>query len=299
MLEKLTIRKKLLYLLTVLMFGLGAECYVIESTVSQVRVHGPAYKRITATKDLIADILPPPAFIVETYLLAHEQLEEPNASARQKLTEQIQVLQRSFEERHAFWRKKLEHSDLRDKFGVDSYLPAQRFFNSYQQSFLPALAANDIATARAVLRGPLKSAFDEHEQRIKQLADDATRHVSDEENEAAREASAGMLASAVGLGILAVIAVLTTLLVLSSIEKPMLRVRELFTAMANRDLTPRSESGSGRNDEFGEMTRLANAAIESMREVLRSMAEQSDSLAGASEELRVVSEHMSANAEET
>ena len=77
MLANLTIRKKLIYLLLILMFGLGAECYVIESTVSQVRVHGPAYKRITATKDLIADILPPPAFIIEAYLLAHEQLEEP------------------------------------------------------------------------------------------------------------------------------------------------------------------------------------------------------------------------------
>jgi methyl-accepting chemotaxis protein len=299
MLGHMTIRKKLLYLMAVLMVGLIVECYVIESTVSRVRVHGPAYKRITATKDLIADILPPPAFIVETYLLAHEQLEEPDAAARQKLNDEVQVLHRDFEERHAYWRRTLEEPGLRDKFGVDSYLPAQRFFNEYQQTFLPALAARDLTTARNILRGPLRAAFEEHASKIRQLAVQATQRVTDEESRAAGDATRGLVWSAIGLVLLAIIAVLTTLFVLGSIEKPLLRVRELFTAMANRDLTQRDDLQSTSSDEFGEMTRLANAAIESMREVLRSMAEQSDSLAGASEELRVVSEHMSANAEET
>jgi methyl-accepting chemotaxis protein len=299
MLAKLTIRKKLICLLTTLMVGLAAECWLIDRTVSEVRIHGPAYKRIAALKDLVAEIMPPPAFIVESYLLAHEQLEEPDPNLRQKLTERIQVLQRSFEERQAYWRLALKQPALRDLLGVESYLPAQRFYSEYQQHFAPALAARNLEIARAVLRGPLKQNFEEHAARIRQLVERTTQRVADEEALAASEASHGLIIAVIGLMLLAALAAATTLLLLSSIERPMSRVRELFTAMANRDLTPRESMQSSASDEFGEMTNLANAAIESMREVLRSMAEQSDSLAGASEELRVVSEHMSANAEET
>jgi methyl-accepting chemotaxis protein len=211
----------------------------------------------------------------------------------------VSLLQRDFEERHAYWRRTLDSSDLKDIFGVESYLPAQRFYTEYHQQFVPALAAHNLEQARSVLRGPLKQAFEEHAAKIRRLADKATRRVTEEEDKAAGEATHGLIVSGIGLVLLAFIAVLSTFMVLGSIEKPLSRVRELFTAMANRDLTPRDGPQSTATDEFGDMTRLANSAIESMREVLRSMAEQSDSLAGASEELRVVSEHMSANAEET
>jgi methyl-accepting chemotaxis protein len=299
MLANLTIRKKLICLLAIMMMGLATECWLIDRTMSQVRIHGPAYKRITGFKDLITDVVPPPAFIIESYLLAYQQLEEPDPAARQKLADRILLLQRSFEARHAYWRQALQQPALRALFGVESYLPAQRFYTEYQQQFAPALAAHDLETARAVLRGPLKQTFEEHAAKIRQLVERATSRVAEEEATAARDASIGLIVAVIGLIMLATLAATTTFLLLGSIERPMARVRELFTAMANRDLTLRDSTQSGASGEFGEMTSLANAAIESMREVLRSMAEQSDSLAGASEQLRVVSEHMSANAEET
>ena len=71
------------------------------------------------------------------------------------------------------------------------------------------------------------------------------------------------------------------------IETPLARVRELFNAMAQRDLTLRVEEARSA-DEFGDMTHLAMQAVESIRELLRALAEQSDALAGASEQLRVL-----------
>jgi methyl-accepting chemotaxis protein len=35
-------------------------------------VNGPVYQEIVYGKDLIADILPPPLYIVESYMLANE-----------------------------------------------------------------------------------------------------------------------------------------------------------------------------------------------------------------------------------
>ena len=297
MLSGLSIRKKILVLMGIFLVGLLAECWVIYSTISEVRVHGGAYKRIVAVRDLIADILPPPLFIVEAYLHANEQIDEPDPARRQRLGAEIERLRETFEERHGHWRENMFHDQLREQLGNDSYKPAARFFRLYESQFAPALAAGDTAGARRLLVGPMRQAWEEHEAVVQKLAGKAEQQVKTEEESAANAAQNGLIVGSFGLVLLTAIAFGATLLVLGSIEKPMTRVRELFTAMANRDLTHRVELHS--NDEFGEMTRLANSAVESMREVLRSMAEQSDSLAGASEELRVVSEHMSANAEQT
>ena len=297
MLSGLSIRKKLLVLMSVFMLGLSIECWVIYSTINEVRVHGAAYKRIVAVRDLIADILPPPVFIIEAYLHANELIDEPDAARRQKLQTEIERLRASFEERHGHWRDAMPFGDLREKLSRDSYQPAARFFRLYESQLLPLLAAGDTAGARKLMHGPIRQAWEEHEAVVRNLVEHATRRVGEEESAAAGAAQNGLVVGGLGLLLLTAIAFGATLVVLGSIEKPMTRVREMFTAMANRDLTHRVDMHS--NDEFGEMTRLANAAVESMREVLRSMAEQSDSLAGASEELRVVSEHMSANAEQT
>jgi len=99
------------------------------------------------------------------------------------------------------------------------------------------------------------------------------------------------------LALLSIVCCVSTIAVMRSIEVPLARVRDLFQAMAQRNLTVKVDMRN--DDEFSDMTQLAMQAVESIRELLRSLAEQSDALAGASEELRVVSEHMSANAEET
>ena len=42
------------------------------STIGATKVNGPAYHEIVAGKDLIADVLPPPEYIVEANLVAHQ-----------------------------------------------------------------------------------------------------------------------------------------------------------------------------------------------------------------------------------
>ncbi len=38
------------------------------SALSQLKVNGPIYRQIVLGKDLIADILPPPEYVIEAYL---------------------------------------------------------------------------------------------------------------------------------------------------------------------------------------------------------------------------------------
>jgi methyl-accepting chemotaxis protein len=298
MLAQLTIRKKVLYALCTFLLALGVESYIDERGLSEVQVLGPVYQRIAANRALEADVLPPPASILEAYLLAHQALLEHDVTARERLIQHVAKLRVEFESRHEYWREHMEAGNgLQQKFSTGTYAPAQRFFAAYDQQFLPALRAQDLAGASAALHGTLKSAYDEHISRIAEVAKLARQRIAVQEREASVQARNAYIVEALGLLLLAAALIAGTMTILHSIERPLARVRELFNAIANRDLRLRVELPS--KDEFGEMTRMANSAAESMRDLLRSVAEQSDALAGASEELRVVSEHMSANAEET
>ena len=52
--------------------GIVAVAGVGAQTLQTLKVNGPIYKEIVDGKDLIADILPPPLYLIESYALANE-----------------------------------------------------------------------------------------------------------------------------------------------------------------------------------------------------------------------------------
>jgi len=299
MLARLTIRKKLLLILYVFMFGLVIEALLVHRTVSEIRVEGPAYHRIDAIKMFIADVQPARAYVSEPFLIAHQMLEEPDAAARAALADRFRKLQKDFDDAHSMGQNHILPRELTRKLMSDVFKPAEHFFTSYHQAFLPALAGGDIKAARAALAGPMKLAFEQHRSQVAELSRLSRQQATELAKETGFVAIEGLVIAALLLIVLAVVNYTATLAVMRSIERPLARVRDLFNAMAQRDLTLRGVDHVQSADEFSDMTQLALQAVESIRELLRGLAEQSDALAGASEQLRVVSEHMSANAEET
>ena len=58
-----------------LLLGLVGLGFVILSlwsfkTLNELKVNGALYQQIVQNKDLIADVLPPPVYVIESYLLA-------------------------------------------------------------------------------------------------------------------------------------------------------------------------------------------------------------------------------------
>lgn len=62
------IKTKLILLLALFVTGFISFGIVAKNTLEIIKVNGPIYKNIVSGKDLIADILPPPEYIVESYL---------------------------------------------------------------------------------------------------------------------------------------------------------------------------------------------------------------------------------------
>jgi methyl-accepting chemotaxis protein len=70
MLEHLSIQQRFRLLLVVSLACFALCGAIVYRTLAEIRVNGPIYERIMQGQDLVADILPPPAYLVESYLIA-------------------------------------------------------------------------------------------------------------------------------------------------------------------------------------------------------------------------------------
>ena len=74
---RLTISRAILIFGLVTALGLGAVIATSVYGLSQLKVGGPLYYQIKLGNDLIADILPPPEYVIEAYLEATLVLHNP------------------------------------------------------------------------------------------------------------------------------------------------------------------------------------------------------------------------------
>jgi methyl-accepting chemotaxis protein len=259
-------------------------------------VSGPLYTQVIESKDLLADILPPPAYLVEAHLVTAEMLLAPSG-AIPDLIERGKTLQAQYEERHAVWVKALAPGRIRDVFLDESYKPAAEFFAVRDNEFIPAILAGDIEKADAIRAGALSASYEKHRKAIDETVTLATEWSKQIENDAAtqiRHSDYVFFAAVVGL---LLVAVLLGSNISGGITKPLAATVAVLERVADGDLT--SQLARHSNDEMGLLADATNRAINGMRDTIASIAESSQALAGASEELASVSAQMSRNAEET
>ena len=101
-------------------------------TLQQVRVMGPIYQQIDLGNDLIADVLPPPQYIIESYLIALQLKDETDLARRQSLIERGNALRVEYDSRQEFWKRELDPGPLDDVMTVTSARAAIDFFEERQ-----------------------------------------------------------------------------------------------------------------------------------------------------------------------
>ena len=81
---RLTISRAMLLFGLVTATGLGAVVFTGIYALSDVKVGGPLYDKIKLGNDLIADILPPPEYVIESFLEATLALNNPASLAARR-----------------------------------------------------------------------------------------------------------------------------------------------------------------------------------------------------------------------
>jgi methyl-accepting chemotaxis protein len=171
-----------------LLVGVFAAGFVVSglfwsNTLGHVKVNGPVYQDIVQQKDLLADILPPPEYLVESYLVTL-QMGSADKANLQTLAAKSQTLAKDFEDRHQYWQKELPAGPAKTLLIEKAYQPGKEMIELQQREFVPALQRGDAKAAEAIL-ARLTSKYDQHRAAIDELVKVATENATAQEKSAA------------------------------------------------------------------------------------------------------------------
>ena len=116
----------------------------------KLSVGGPLYQRIQASQQLVSDVLPPPEYIIESYMTCLQLTAVSDSYRQGQLLDRIHRLEQEYRERHQYWQLAPLTPDMSDLLD-QAHLPALAFFEQVNRVFLPALFRNDpVAGARSL-----------------------------------------------------------------------------------------------------------------------------------------------------
>jgi methyl-accepting chemotaxis protein len=228
-----------------------AGCIVMLATtyfaLRTLKVGGDLYGQIVLGKDLLADILPPPEYIIEPYLEATLALDDPASMAQHR--ERLTALRKDYDARHDYWIPQQFDEDLRALLVEGAHGPAMRFWDITEKTFLPALEKGDMTTAREAY-AEMRQAYGAHRAKIDEIVQGATQFVSATEAKAASRDFWWMSAVALVSGLMLLVLVVCAVGLDKRLVTPLVRITAAMGELArgNFDVVL---PGIGRDDEIG------------------------------------------------
>ncbi|MEO7423624.1 MAG: methyl-accepting chemotaxis protein [Fibrobacteria bacterium] len=141
------------------------------NTMHTVQINGPYYKNIVQSKDVIADILPPPEYLIESYLNILQMTYETDKEEIAVLLEKSKALRKDYEDRHEFWTGDLDEGAIKKTLLKNSYLPGIALLDIRDKQFIPMLEAGDREGAQKLALGIIRKKYNEHRAAIDKVVE--------------------------------------------------------------------------------------------------------------------------------
>ncbi|GLH80839.1 methyl-accepting chemotaxis protein [Bradyrhizobium sp. SSBR45G] len=248
---RLSISAMILAFGLVVAVGLGAVVATGIFAVRELKVGGPLYQDIKLGNDLVADILPPPEYVIESYLEATLALLDPDSLGVRAT--RLAQLKKDYEERRAFWTGSALEPRLKAELVERSDAEVRKFWQVLELELMPALRRGDMPAAKPAYQR-LTAAYSAHRTIIDGIVERANRMIAEMEATAAGRDSTitwfgGLLS---GLVLLVVAAGLLGLV--HGVVRPLAHMTRLMRQLSGGDLSG-SIPFAERGDEIGAMAR--------------------------------------------
>jgi methyl-accepting chemotaxis protein len=182
MLRHLRIQSKLFVVLFIPVLVLAIVGGLVFNSFNAIKVNGATYKDIVQEKDLVADILPPPEFLIETYAnVLQLVLEARQVSAgvttsadekhRAEATAEIIKGEKLFKQRYDYWKTNLRSSEMETtRVQLESvFKTGVRFFTVVNDELIPAINAGQFEEADQIRDLQLVQLFADHRSAVTKL----------------------------------------------------------------------------------------------------------------------------------
>lgn len=130
--------------------------------------------RMGQTKDVVADILPPPLYEIEAQLIVYQLLDAPEAE-RRALVDQLHALKRDYDQRNRYWQQSDLDSAIKSVLLGEQRQYADLFWKEILTRYLPAIEAGDRPAAAGALQ-TVRKYYRDHRHGVDRTVEIANRH---------------------------------------------------------------------------------------------------------------------------
>lgn len=283
--------------LKLLIFSLSAMALIIlvwlvsVYNADRIKIGSDIYDEIMMTNNLIADILPPPEYIVEPYCIALEYAVTSDADARKELLAYFYELEAIYEERNLFWNQQtIEDAELKKVYLEDSYTAAVNFFAIFDEQVVPAVEARDSVQIQSSLEN-LKAAYQVHREAIDKTVTLATMWQNDAVETANNvETQNSWIMIIIVLSALA-IGVVISYIISHSMVLHVRYITKINEQIAQGNLTTKIDQEQMTKDELGGIVKTTQKLKEYMVNIIGNINNTAGFLTKASADLEQVAEY--------
>ncbi len=179
-LREIALRRRLQLLVVVFVIGFLLFGGAVRQTLEAIKVGGAVYQRVAKTQELVADVLPPRLYIVESYLVCLQIANASSADSVTALTQRLQQLRNEYQERRRHWAQEALDPDVANALLQQADKNVTPFFDTAFSQLLPAVTNHDVAGKRTAL-AKMDALYVEHREAIDRVNQLAKRHVQENE----------------------------------------------------------------------------------------------------------------------
>jgi methyl-accepting chemotaxis protein len=230
--------------------GCIAVLLTSQVALNQLKVGGPLYDKIKLGNDLVADVLPPPAYVIEAYLEVTLAINDASQLAARRA--KIEELRKSYDERKVFWKDSSLDAPLKQLIVAQSDAEVQKFWTEVEKSLFPALQKAD-KDAVAKSYAAVTTAYAAHRKIVDEIVKQANDLNTATEAEARKQISFYTIilmgVSVLVLGVLAA----GVWWMMRGLARPVVQMTEAMKRIAGGELDCEVPA-RGRKDEIGAMS---------------------------------------------
>jgi methyl-accepting chemotaxis protein len=225
--------------------------------INMIRIGGPIQTANQQVSDLIADILPPPEYVIEAYLETTLIMRVPADAERR--SGRLAQLRKDYDDRHAYWLASDLAPSIRDLVTSGADRNAAAFWAEVEQNFLPAAKRGD-AQAMEASYARLTADYIAHRGKIDTAVSQATAYQATLAASAARHLRGGLILLVTLALLVIALCCLFCVGILRKVVGPVSKTAETMRLMADGDLLA-TVAGGERADEIGAVARALQGII--------------------------------------
>ena len=298
-----SVARKLAALGVIAVAALVVFAAVALTTLSSVRIGSDRYQEIYDNNVLLADVLPPPAYLVEANLVAHQIVEagrRGDMATVDELAAYAGDLRSQFEDRVTFWTEnRVVDADTRALLTETGAEPARTFLDLLDNELVPNVQAGDVDAASATLDGPMDDAYRQHRAAVDQIVASTLTNAAAVEADGRAAATGGQRLLMILLGVNLVFLLGGVVIIARAISRPLrtLDGRLAEIARGGGDLTTRLAEDRG--DELGRVARSFNQFVGQLAGTVSDIRTNAERLMTEASSLTSVSMQVTMSVDET